>query len=134
MSVSNENEHQYLKISPYDHHSTSSVNWSGRFFDTSVNSVDRLETKTFNEVSMNPNYDSYASPNFEEQELDFGENEIKQPKDEESLDDFFCPNGVIPDNFVLSSGRWNLNQDTEQGTEELTIDKEFEQYFSMLML
>lgn len=27
-----------------------------------------------------------------------------------------------------------MNADIQQGTEKLTIDKEFEQYFSMLML
>ncbi|CAI9301483.1 unnamed protein product [Lactuca saligna] len=132
MSIYNdsENELPYLKISPYDHHSSSSVNWSGRVFDTSVNSVDRSETKSFDEAS----YDFYMSQNFEEEELDCGENETKQMEDEEALENFFCSNDVIPDNFVLSSGRWNVNQDGQQGTEKLTIDKEFEQYFSMLML
>ncbi|KAI3750420.1 hypothetical protein L2E82_21055 [Cichorium intybus] len=136
MSVSNdsENELQYLKISPYDHHSTSSVNWTGRFLATSVTSVERSETKACDDESMNPAYDLYVSANFEEHQMDFGENETKQPEDEESLESFFCSSGVIPDNFVLSSGRWNVNQDTQQDTEKLTIDKEFEQYFSMLML
>nr|GFB27018.1 protein FAR-RED elongated hypocotyl 1 [Tanacetum cinerariifolium] len=59
----------------------------------------------------------------------------KQLEQDELLEDLFCSDGVVvPNNFVLSSGRWNIIQDTEQGTEKLTIDKEFEQYFSMLML
>ncbi|XP_051130159.1 protein FAR-RED-ELONGATED HYPOCOTYL 1-LIKE-like [Andrographis paniculata] len=36
--------------------------------------------------------------------------------------------------YVLSSGRWSVCQDTQQDTRKLTIDKEFEEYFSMLML
>ncbi|EOA27922.1 hypothetical protein CARUB_v10024095mg, partial [Capsella rubella] len=37
--------------------------------------------------------------------------------------------------FVLSSGRWTINQDsTLHDTQKPTIDQEFEQYFSTLML
>ncbi|XP_077232776.1 far-red-elongated hypocotyl1-like protein [Tasmannia lanceolata] len=40
-----------------------------------------------------------------------------------------------PSNFyVLSSGRWGVNHDARAGTKKPTIDKEFEQYFSSLML
>ncbi|PIN04755.1 hypothetical protein CDL12_22700 [Handroanthus impetiginosus] len=53
---------------------------------------------------------------------------------QEDLDNLLYANGVVPNNYILSSGRWSVNQDTQQGTEKLTIDKEFEQYFSMLML
>ncbi|CAH8362272.1 unnamed protein product [Eruca vesicaria subsp. sativa] len=38
-------------------------------------------------------------------------------------------------NFVLSSGRWTVDRDsTQHGTKKPTIDQEFEQYFSTLML
>ncbi|KAJ0258848.1 Protein FAR-RED ELONGATED HYPOCOTYL 1 [Hirschfeldia incana] len=38
-------------------------------------------------------------------------------------------------NFVLSSGRWTVDQDsTQHGIKKPTIDQEFEQYFSTLML
>ncbi|CAN8284888.1 unnamed protein product [Cochlearia groenlandica] len=39
-------------------------------------------------------------------------------------------------NYVLSSGRWTVNKDSTQhgGTMKPTIDQEFEQNFSMLML
>ncbi|CAA7052243.1 unnamed protein product [Microthlaspi erraticum] len=40
-------------------------------------------------------------------------------------------------NFVLSSGRWSVNQEDsthEHGIKKPTIDQEFEQYFSTLML
>ncbi|GLT89563.1 hypothetical protein SLE2022_075410 [Rubroshorea leprosula] len=36
--------------------------------------------------------------------------------------------------YVLSSGRWNVNQEARQTTRKPTIDQEFEQYFSSLML
>ncbi|KAI3764852.1 hypothetical protein L2E82_14869 [Cichorium intybus] len=68
--------------------------------------LERSETKACDEVSMNLAYDLYVSANFEEQ-MDFGENETKQPEYEEALENFFCSSGVIPDSFVLSSGRWN---------------------------
>ncbi|KAK6146907.1 hypothetical protein DH2020_017819 [Rehmannia glutinosa] len=50
------------------------------------------------------------------------------------LDESLYSNGVGPSNHVLSSGRWSVNQDSQQGTRKPTIDKEFEEYFSMLML
>lgn len=144
-SVDSKNELlHYLKICPPNQNSSASVNWGTRFFDSSVNYVDRLEMKACDEISMNPAYNLYESPSFEEQQMDcgnideFDSSEYKnggpKPLEDEPLEDLFCSNGVISDNFVLSSGRWNLNQDTEQGPEKMTIDKEFEQYFSMLML
>lgn len=36
--------------------------------------------------------------------------------------------------FLLASGRWGLGQDARLGTRKPTIDQEFEQYFSSLML
>ncbi|XP_051127498.1 protein FAR-RED-ELONGATED HYPOCOTYL 1-LIKE-like [Andrographis paniculata] len=49
---------------------------------------------------------------------------------------FYSKVVVHPNNYILSSGRWSVNQDdrAQLGGEKLTIDKEFEQYFSMLML
>ncbi|GKA46323.1 general transcription factor IIE subunit 2-like protein, partial [Tanacetum coccineum] len=64
---------------------------------------------------------------------------MKQLEQDELLEVLFCSDGVVvPNSFVLSSGRWNIIQDatelSEHGTEKLTIEKELEQYFSMLML
>ncbi|KVH94837.1 protein FAR-RED ELONGATED HYPOCOTYL 1-like [Cynara cardunculus var. scolymus] len=139
VSIDSKNELHYLKICPPDQNSDASVNWGSRFFDSSVNYLDRSETKACDENFMNPAYNVYESPSFEEQQMDCGnidEFDSSEYKNggTKPLDDLFCSDGVIPDNFVLSSGRWNVNQDTEQGTEKMTIDKEFEQYFSMLML
>ncbi|MFS8013856.1 putative protein FAR-RED ELONGATED HYPOCOTYL 1 [Helianthus anomalus] len=88
---------------------SSSVNWCE-------------ETKTCDDITF-----------YEEEE-----EEEEEDNSEFSIEDLFCSNAVTSNNSVLSSGRWNVNQDAaaaaEQGTEKLTIDKEFEQYFSMLML
>lgn len=43
-------------------------------------------------------------------------------------------NDVAPHSFMRSSGCWNLGQDVPLGAKKPTIDKEFEQYFSSLML
>lgn len=63
---------------------------------------------------------------------EYGSNDIVDTE----LEHLLYSTGVDPRNYVLSSGRWSVNQDVQgrQGGEKLTIDKEFEQYFSMLML
>ncbi|KAL7092565.1 hypothetical protein ACP275_12G171200 [Erythranthe tilingii] len=40
------------------------------------------------------------------------------------------------ENYVLSSGRWSVNNqgNEQESKKKLTIDKEFEEYFSMLMM
>ncbi|KAI3819053.1 hypothetical protein L1987_12875 [Smallanthus sonchifolius] len=100
-----------MSVSAHDSHSTStstsSVNWSG-------------DTKTCD------------ASNFPTSEDCSSEYEYEYETKQSIMEDLFCSNSA--NNSVLSSGRWNVNQDTEQGTEKLTIDKEFEQYFSMLML
>ncbi|XP_031125943.1 uncharacterized protein LOC116028375 [Ipomoea triloba] len=84
------------------------------------------------------------SLNYEDHLLDFeshvecscsecGNENIETCTDKE-LEDMLYSNGITPDNFVLSSGRWEVGQDTQEGAKKLTIDKEFEQYFGMLML
>ncbi|KAF2303180.1 hypothetical protein GH714_014386 [Hevea brasiliensis] len=64
-----------------------------------------------------------------------------EPCIDKELDDILNSNGVNPNVYVLSSGRWSVNQatdivnaDAQRGTRKPTIDQEFEQYFSMLML
>ncbi|MED6106694.1 hypothetical protein PIB30_006638 [Stylosanthes scabra] len=53
---------------------------------------------------------------------------------EEEFEDFLLSNGVDPNMYVLSSGRWNVNREAQSSTRPPTIDQEFEDYFSMLML
>ncbi|KAK4392255.1 protein FAR-RED ELONGATED HYPOCOTYL 1 [Sesamum angolense] len=61
-------------------------------------------------------------------------NEDIEQRTEKELENLLHSNGVAPGNYVLSSGRWSVNQDTQHEGKKLTIDKEFEQYFAMLML
>ncbi|KAK7255782.1 hypothetical protein RIF29_29201 [Crotalaria pallida] len=53
---------------------------------------------------------------------------------DKEFEDFLFSNGVNPNTYVLSSGRWNVDQEAQSSTRPPTIDQEFEQYFSMLML
>ncbi|KAJ6871190.1 hypothetical protein NC652_036758 [Populus alba x Populus x berolinensis] len=85
-----------------------------------------------------------ASQNLEEPILEFespldyscsevGTDSIETCTDKE-LDDILYSNGVNPNVHALSSGRWAVNQEAQSGPRKPTIDQEFEQYFSMLML
>nr|XP_043628884.1 protein FAR-RED-ELONGATED HYPOCOTYL 1-LIKE-like [Erigeron canadensis]XP_043628885.1 protein FAR-RED-ELONGATED HYPOCOTYL 1-LIKE-like [Erigeron canadensis] len=119
--------------SKHDHDvsSSSSVNWSGA--TTLPDSVYQFD---------------YPSPSFDQESpLDCVMSIPEYYKTSHQIQDhgdgdgglMFCSNAgeeASSTNYVLSSGRWNVvnNQDTEQIGEKLTIDKEFEQYFSMLML
>ncbi|KAF5471644.1 hypothetical protein F2P56_008419 [Juglans regia] len=64
----------------------------------------------------------------------YGNDCIEQPTDNE-LEDILDSHGVNPTNmYVLSSERWTVGQDAQPGTRKQTIDQEFEQFFSNLML
>ncbi|XP_072960642.1 uncharacterized protein [Typha angustifolia] len=54
--------------------------------------------------------------------------------DEKIEDVMLYSNCPLPNAFPLSSGLWSTRQDARLGARKPTIDQEFEQYFSMLML
>ncbi|KAA0032157.1 protein FAR-RED ELONGATED HYPOCOTYL 1-like [Cucumis melo var. makuwa] len=71
--------------------------------------------------------------------------DTKQCTDQE-LEELFYSNGLNPNTYILSSGRWainhachllnhihSLNAKVQSRARAPTIDQEFEQYFSMLM-
>ncbi|KAL1209941.1 Protein FAR-RED ELONGATED HYPOCOTYL 1 [Cardamine amara subsp. amara] len=63
------------------------------------------------------------------------ENILYLTEDEDEDEAKGCSSSSNAANFVLSSGRWTVNQDsTRHDTKKPTIDQEFEQYFSTLML
>ncbi|XP_030529060.1 uncharacterized protein LOC115739901 [Rhodamnia argentea] len=62
-----------------------------------------------------------------------GKDCIDQCHDDETEDIIYSDCGAS-NNFVLSSGRWIVNREAQHGTRRPTIDQEFEQYFSTLML
>ncbi|XP_062095611.1 protein FAR-RED ELONGATED HYPOCOTYL 1-like isoform X2 [Humulus lupulus] len=74
-----------------------------------------------------------ACLNLEEQLLEYGDESLEQCTDKE-LEDILYAEGLNPNVYVLSSGRWTVNQETEASSRKPTIDQEFEEYFSMLML
>uniref|UniRef100_A0A5B7B6Q7 Uncharacterized protein n=1 Tax=Davidia involucrata TaxID=16924 RepID=A0A5B7B6Q7_DAVIN len=158
MSVSGEakNDSEYANSCPYDHPSTSSRDCGSSSFKNSLYSLDsRLVTKSgvdkqeppyIGREHNSPHHDFglHTSLNLDEHLLEFGNqidyscseqgnDSIEQCTDKE-LEDLLYSSGPNSNNYVLSSGRWSVNQETQPGTKKLTIDKEFEQYFSMLML
>ncbi|XP_022747248.1 protein FAR-RED-ELONGATED HYPOCOTYL 1-LIKE-like [Durio zibethinus] len=63
----------------------------------------------------------------------YGNYNIEQYQDKE-IEEILNSNGAKPNVYVLSSGRWSVNLEAPQTRRKPTIDQEFEQYFSMLML
>ncbi|XP_059647083.1 uncharacterized protein LOC132293561 [Cornus florida] len=154
MSVSGEAkmELEYAKASSSELRSTSSDNWSTSSSKNILYSLDsRLMTISSDSekpTSVDRELDSphqilglHIPLNFDDHLLEL-ENHIgygcsdheNEQYTDKALEDMLYSNGVIPNNYVLSSGRWNVNQETQPGKKKLTIDKEFEEYFSMLML
>ncbi|KAL3839509.1 hypothetical protein ACJIZ3_024100 [Penstemon smallii] len=126
---------------------TSSSSWISTYsemdlYSLTTSSSCKSESKSINE-EHNCLYNDYGlipSLNYEEEFLEsrilseYGIDSMECRRDKE-LDNLISSNEVAPSNFVLSSGRWSVNQDSqEDANKKLTIDKEFEQYFSMLML
>ncbi|XP_020206925.1 protein FAR-RED ELONGATED HYPOCOTYL 1 isoform X2 [Cajanus cajan] len=64
---------------------------------------------------------------------EYAKDSNEYPVDKE-FEDFLFSSGVNPNMCVLSSGRWNVNQEAQSSSRQPTIDQEFEEYFSMLML
>ncbi|XP_027353450.1 protein FAR-RED ELONGATED HYPOCOTYL 1-like [Abrus precatorius] len=111
-----------------------------------VNRISYSEEEAFVDSKCNPSYDDpdiQALKNHEEL-LGLGSlsgheySEHAKDSNEHSVDtefeDFLFSNGVNPNMYVLSSGRWEVNQEAQSNSRPPTIDQEFEEYFSMLML
>ncbi|GMN59548.1 hypothetical protein TIFTF001_028639 [Ficus carica] len=64
---------------------------------------------------------------------EYGDDSLEQCTNKE-LEDILYANSLNPNVYVLSSGRWTVNQEAQSESRKPTIDQEFEQYFSMLML
>uniref|UniRef100_A0A6N2KJU8 Laccase n=1 Tax=Salix viminalis TaxID=40686 RepID=A0A6N2KJU8_SALVM len=146
-------EMEVSKIWPPNRPSTSSFDWGNSVKDTQY-SPDNFaaprhagrEELTFVEGEDDHccHYDGLqVSQNTEEPILEiesplvyscseYGTDNIEPCADEEV--DILYSNEVNLNGYVLSSGRWTVNQDAQSGPRKPTIDQEFEQYFSMLML
>ncbi|KAF8402940.1 hypothetical protein HHK36_011033 [Tetracentron sinense] len=144
-------EPDYPKTYRYDQPSTSSGSCGSNSFKNTVSSFvgkTIMETNAGKEIFM----DSEPNPmnleeflNTEDQLPGFGKytnyicseyrnGEIEQCSDEDPEDMMLYSNGVTSNMYVLSSGRWSVNQENQVSVRKPTIDQEFEQYFSMLML
>ncbi|XP_031276911.1 protein FAR-RED-ELONGATED HYPOCOTYL 1-LIKE-like [Pistacia vera] len=64
----------------------------------------------------------------------YDKNIMEQQYIDKEIEDFLYSNEVNPNIYVLSSGRQSGDQEAERGKRKPTIDQEFEQYFSTLML
>ncbi|KAG6532937.1 hypothetical protein ZIOFF_006797 [Zingiber officinale] len=121
------------------HHDSNSV---GEGYDTShttmtldldeaEESFERMDSPSVssylkNNINQNDNLDSFAIQHIEDvEQLDH---------DAENEDLLIYSNDVAPHAFVVSSRRLIDGNDARSKTKKPTIDKEFEQYFSMLML
>ncbi|XP_057801333.1 protein FAR-RED-ELONGATED HYPOCOTYL 1-LIKE-like isoform X2 [Salvia miltiorrhiza] len=124
-----------------DEPSTSSASWAGTSSGDSLYSSENRSS--INSSTSEPESSSVSKHQdcpddqcrqFAEFGCD-GHAEIQLYTDKE-LEDLLYSNGASPGgSFILSSGRWSVGQGAKQeGKQKLTIDKEFEQYFSMLML
>lgn len=132
--------------------STSSASWAGTSSGTSLytsetqpsvsTSTSEPESLSTNELHDCPEHqhgrhDMEFGSNVDLGFSEYGRAEITNYTEKE-LGDLLYSNGVGPgDSYILSSGRWSVNQDADaqqEGKKKMTIDKEFEQYFSMLML
>ncbi|CAN4084756.1 unnamed protein product [Withania somnifera] len=145
----------WLKSCSSDQASTSSVNMGGKW---SKNALYSLESRPVSKFTpdrpeqpltgkgwgiLHDGSGCHPSMDYEEHLFGFGNHgdctcvecgtEGIELSTEKELENFLNAN-VNPNNYVLSSGRWTVNQDSQPSSTKLTIDKEFEQYFSMLML
>lgn len=134
--------------------STSSVKWAWNSSqdmphyssaDKAIMRVDNNNVDNNNGVGKHdpPDQDNELQMLLEEQLLEFGchmgytseyANDCLDTCATEEVEDSIYSNASKPDNLVLSSGRWNTNHDTLHGTRKPTIDQEFEDYFSTLMM
>ncbi|KAI9115889.1 hypothetical protein K1719_012819 [Acacia pycnantha] len=130
----------------YGRPSNSYVNWDSYNVKdvTTIEKADSSEKDIFTDTECNQSYnheaDIQALQNLEEQIQGYEKlkDGLYEDDCEKSLDmgfeDLLHSSGVNPNVYVLSSGRWEVNQEAQSSTGPPTIDQEFEQYFSTLML
>ncbi|XP_054780982.1 protein FAR-RED ELONGATED HYPOCOTYL 1-like [Prosopis cineraria] len=143
MSVNDEPKHQMDCPKPYlyGRPSYSFINWDGYYFKKSCREEDTVVER---ESSYDYDDDIQALVNLEEHSLGLGicrdhdySDYVKKGNEhsrEKEFEDVFAAHGANPSIYILSSGKWDVNQEAESSTRPPTIDQEFEQYFSMLML
>ncbi|XP_075513075.1 uncharacterized protein LOC142548572 isoform X1 [Primulina tabacum] len=131
----------FPKTRPFNEPSTSSASWGGSNPDVGLDSPESrslTKSSSCNAESLSisgSNYDDDLLEIERHAEYSLSEYENDDMIAEKELFNLLYSDGTAPSNHVLSSGRWSVDQDNiEEGTKKLTIDQEFEQYFSELML
>ncbi|MED6145187.1 hypothetical protein PIB30_022646 [Stylosanthes scabra] len=127
-----------------DHSDLESAKDSNSLMEDYNTCMSRNEGSRVEAESANFYADLYALKNVEEhsllglgsQKTDQMYSEISDGIVEKSVDKEFVDNlySEGEDPFILSSGIWSVEQEAQSSTRPPTIDQEFEQYFSMLML
>ncbi|KAJ1394423.1 hypothetical protein SESBI_34224 [Sesbania bispinosa] len=127
MSINEEGKHEADSAKTYL--STSFVDWDGynvrdNQYPVDVSAIEKNLEEHFLGLGNYTDhlYSEYAKDSIEEESVDT------------EFEDILYSKGENPKTYVLSSGRWNVNQEAQSSTRPPTIDQEFEQYFSMLML
>ncbi|OWM81801.1 hypothetical protein CDL15_Pgr007839 [Punica granatum] len=124
--------------------STSTAIWSSenQTYSSDSNEANEMEIRAAEE---DINSQSRGGPinlrqMLEEQLLEFTTHadyngiDLMEQSGDNRTEDVLYSSGMNPNSYVLSSGRWIVEQEGQATTRKPTIDKEFEQYFSMLML
>ncbi|XP_064996549.1 protein FAR-RED ELONGATED HYPOCOTYL 1-like isoform X4 [Musa acuminata AAA Group] len=95
----------------------------------SLEDIQLLESAYKGIDDLHPGYEDYGHNIVSE----LGKNNLEH-LDAEIEDLMLYSNDVAPHALLVSPERWSSGRDARLGARKPTIDKEFEQYFSMLML
>lgn len=127
VNVEAKSEPEYEKACPYNHRYSSSAHWGG---NSSRDNLYSLKSSAMMKPDVSKDkltfvareHNAQLSQNLEEQLLEFennfdfmfsgyGDETIQHSTDKEP-EDMPYSNGLKPNNYVLSSGRWSVNQGT----------------------
>ncbi|XVF76655.1 hypothetical protein PTKIN_Ptkin13bG0284000 [Pterospermum kingtungense] len=124
--------------------SSSDLGSSSQVFHDSSDGTTVASRGVEKEVLSSHDGEPELAENLEESLVEFGDhidyiysgygNYIIDQYQDKEIEEILNSKGANPNVYVLSSGRWSVNQEAPQTTRKPTIDQEFEQYFSMLML
>ncbi|RWW70318.1 hypothetical protein BHE74_00021999 [Ensete ventricosum] len=112
-----------------DDEAEKSVGKIGNKGNDSLEDIQQLESAYKGIDDLHPGYEDYGHNIVSE----LGKNSLEH-LDAEIEDLMLYSNDVAPHALLVSPERWSSGRDARLGTRKPTIDKEFEQYFSMLML
>ncbi|KAI3474108.1 hypothetical protein Pfo_028896 [Paulownia fortunei] len=144
----------YPKTCASVEHSTSSAIWGGNSSEIGLYSLEKRSlTKASSSKSeslsiceeldcLHHDYGLHPSDNYEDHLLEFGsyadcscseyQNDGIEHCTDKDLDDLLYSNGVAPSNYVLSSGRWPVNQGALTYTKTIVISCSSFDWFTLV--